>query len=128
MIAATELLTLLATVLMVYFIQHIWYFRNTKMNSKLITRAVIVASLGRVLAIPALLWGQSYGQLYTALCQGFVCLSSLQALKVVSEGNHRTIWALLAVTLGFTAQMMVSNRFHTWLNQGPWKSGIFALF
>ncbi|KAK3783417.1 hypothetical protein RRG08_033678 [Elysia crispata] len=117
-IAASELLTLLSAVLVVFFIKHMWHQRDTGMNSELITRAVIVASLGRVLAIPALLWGQSYGQLYVTLCEGFVCLSSLQALRVVSEGSFRTIWAVVAVTLGFTAQLIVSSTLHAWLDQG----------
>ncbi|GFS06987.1 protein ARV1-like [Elysia marginata] len=115
-IAASELLTLLATVLVVFFIKRVLHHRHISINSKLITRAVIVANLGRVLAIPALLWGQSYGQLYSVLCQGYVCLSSVQALRVVSEGNHGTLWAVLAVTLGFTTQFVVSNFLHTWLD------------
>lgn len=112
-IAALELLALLTSVLFVFFIKHIWHHGHVRMDSKPITRAVVVASLGRLLVIPALLWGQAYGQPYSVLCQGLVCLSSLQALRVVSEGSHRTAWALVAVTLGFTFQITVSNFLHT---------------
>ncbi|CAL1544291.1 unnamed protein product [Lymnaea stagnalis] len=115
-IAATELLVLTVVVLSVYALKHFCTQGDLKhFSPSLIFKAVIIASLGHVLAIPALLWGQLYRNVYIHLTQGFVCLSTIQALRVVNQRKYNTFWAVLAVIFGFSAQMVVSSKMHYWL-------------
>lgn len=115
-IAATELLVLTVVVLSMYALKNIFMQRNLKSFSpSLIFKAVIIASLGHVLAIPALLWGQLYRNVYILLTHGFVWLSTIQALRVLNQDKGNTIWAVISVIVGFSAQRFVSSKMHYWL-------------
>uniref|UniRef100_A0A0B7AB26 Protein ARV n=1 Tax=Arion vulgaris TaxID=1028688 RepID=A0A0B7AB26_9EUPU len=108
-VAATELIMLLVSVLTTDALKNLWQHRNLKsMSTHQITKAVIIANMWHILAIPALLWGQVYSNLYLWLSHGFVCISTFQALRVVTqEDNH--FWVAVCVGVGFAAQMLVSG-------------------
>ncbi|XP_005101724.1 protein ARV1 [Aplysia californica] len=115
-VAASELLALLLSVQAVLFLRSLLQGGSVGLIwSQLITKAVIVASLGRVLAVPALLWGRSFSTAFVWLCDGFVFLSTLQALRVVlSAGKYKTLWTAVAVAVGFLAQWRLSEVMRAW--------------
>ncbi|XP_055880323.1 protein ARV1-like isoform X1 [Biomphalaria glabrata] len=115
-IAAVELFVLIGAVLVIYGTRDLFQNKTIKpFSTSLLMKAVICASFGRVLAIPALLWGDVYRHLYMILCQVFVFLSTMQALKAVDPGPHKTFFALLAVSLGFSVQLSASSYLYLWL-------------
>ncbi|XP_059159672.1 protein ARV1-like [Physella acuta] len=116
-IAAAELCIFMAFVVLMFAVQSLWETRSLQsLSIPLLSKAVILASMGRMLVIPVLLWDQSYSYVYGLLCQGFVCLSTLQALRVVNQGQRKTFWSLLAVIFGCLSQHQISHRLHEWFD------------
>ncbi|BFZ12336.1 hypothetical protein BsWGS_15375 [Bradybaena similaris] len=115
-IAVAELLVLLTVVLAVYGLRSYWRHRRLNaFRTQPFTKAVIVASLWHMLAIPALLWGQVYSSIYLWLSQAFVYISTFQALKVVTQDDsNSSLWAAVSVAIGFTAQMLVPGVISEW--------------
>ncbi|KAH9500949.1 sterol homeostasis protein [Bulinus truncatus] len=115
-IAAIELFVLLGSVLFIYTLKSFIERKTLKpCSTDLVIKAVIFASFARVLYIPALLWGDLYSKFYMILCQAFVCLSTIQALRVIDYGKHSTVYAVIAVSLGFPAQYFSSSLMSSWL-------------
>ena len=46
-----------------------------------VLRAIVVSSMGRLLVVPALIWGESYSSVGVALTHLFVASSNVQALR-----------------------------------------------
>ena len=118
-VAASELLALLISVHAVLLLRNLVEKHKTSSSQIFLTnKAIIVASLGRVLAVPALLWGQSLSYLYVWISHGFVFLSTWQALRVVvCEGRRTMLWTTVAVLVGFITQTAISHALHSWIEK-----------
>ncbi|XP_053395885.1 protein ARV1-like [Mercenaria mercenaria] len=55
---------------------------------------LMLSSLGKVLVLPAVLWGLNYSVLYTWLCTLFTIAANIQAVRVLCP-----MWNVLAVTV-----------------------------
>ena len=53
-----------------------------------VLRAVVVSSTGRLLVVPALIWGESYSAVGVALTHLFVASSNVQALRGGLKRQH----------------------------------------
>ena len=53
-----------------------------------VLRAVVVSSTGRLLVVPALIWGESYSAVGVALTHLFVASSNVQALRGGLKRHH----------------------------------------
>ncbi|XP_050406161.1 protein ARV1 [Patella vulgata] len=84
--------------------------RKKESNSSrktLLIRSIIISNCGKILVIPAILWGQTYGIIYLRLSQLFVLLSNIQALRVATNLEFGLIQLLFIVGLGTLCHNMV---------------------
>ncbi|KAK7103542.1 protein ARV1-like [Littorina saxatilis] len=79
-----------------------------------IVRALVISSLGRLLIVPALIWGASYSALGVALAHFFVASSNVQALRVVSKRTG-LLQAAAVVMLGYGIQALIVAYFREWI-------------
>ncbi|PVD25752.1 hypothetical protein C0Q70_13412 [Pomacea canaliculata] len=78
-------------------------FGNIKtFKPKDVIQAVIVSSMGRLLVIPALIWGQTYSTIGVILTRLFVFFSNVQALHVICKdiGVQETVLTVAFSYLG----------------------------
>jgi len=125
LVAASELLSLLIAVHGILLLRSFIQYKQLRLtDAGLATKAIVIASLGRLLTVPALLWGLHLAPSLAWLCYAGVFLSTARALKVVlDKGPHSAVWTIVAVAAGFVAQTLVSKELTAWLNGADFFSG-----
>ncbi|KAI0213628.1 Protein ARV1 [Lamellibrachia satsuma] len=56
---------------------------HNKVSTSLLVWSLVVSSFGKLLAIPAILWGQTHSAIYMILANVFIFTSNVSALKVL---------------------------------------------
>ena len=84
---------------------------TTRTSSGDVLKSWVVSNFGKLLAIPAILWGQSSSAIYLALSALFVFTSNVQAIKVICELDRFV--SLLIVGISWTVQHLISYLIHT---------------
>jgi len=83
--------------------------------SLLIHRALVMSSFGKLLAIPAVIWGQTHSSIYLLLARAFVVTSNISAIQTVRETGSKQSSTVLIVVAGHTAQYLVGLCITDWL-------------
>ncbi|XP_021362558.1 protein ARV1-like isoform X2 [Mizuhopecten yessoensis] len=81
-------------------------------------RGVLLSNFGKILVIPAVLWGTNYSLIYVSLSRMFVCAANIQAIRVLSPGCHVST-CIMSVVLGHVVAMLSSIWIQNILSQVP---------
>ncbi|XP_076442494.1 protein ARV1-like [Babylonia areolata] len=101
LLSAAESLVFFWTVIVLLAGKHFCRDRNLKnFECEAVLRALTLSSMGRLVMVGALVWGESYSAVGLALTRLFVAASNVQALRVVSKGTS-LLQAGLAVLAGY---------------------------
>lgn len=107
LVSAAESLILFTVVLVLLAARHKMTFGNLQQfEHRAILRALVMSSVGRLLVVPALVWGDAYSSLGVALTRVFVAASNVQALTVVCR-DIGLCSAILVIGMGYTVQHCV---------------------
>ncbi|ELU15651.1 hypothetical protein CAPTEDRAFT_92876 [Capitella teleta] len=98
-------------VLCVLLLTYITFYFTTQVKTPamLIINALIVSSSGKLLAILAMVWGQTHSLQYLLLTKCFVFTSNVTAFKVVSQSNR--LQAIIVIGLSQVMQTCASDCF-----------------
>jgi len=77
--------------------------------SLLVHRALVMSSFGKLLAIPAVIWGQTHSSIYLLLARAFVLTSNISAVQTVRAADSRQSSAVIIVIVAHTAQYLVGQ-------------------
>ncbi|KAL2081895.1 hypothetical protein ACEWY4_021713 [Coilia grayii] len=84
--------------------------RGRTLDTRLLLKALLLSSYGKVLLIPAVIWEHDYSPLCLSLIKIFVLTSNTQAVRVIL--NCGRCLSLLAVMTGLSLETCVTLTFH----------------
>lgn len=90
----------------------------SKASVVLIHRVLVVSSFGKLLAIPVIIWGQTFGDLYLPLTKVLTFTSNLTAIKVVYKTNQIVMFCILL--LGHAGQHLAGETMMSFLYGWRW--------
>ncbi|CAH1792995.1 unnamed protein product [Owenia fusiformis] len=80
--------------------------QNFNVRFKYLIHGLIVSNFGKLLVVPAVIWGQSNSALYMWLTRLFTFTSNMQAIKVMLGCSH--IWAFVVILNGCIGSLAVN--------------------
>ncbi|KAK7505469.1 hypothetical protein BaRGS_00003214 [Batillaria attramentaria] len=84
LVSAAESLILFGIIMTLLFARHIIIFgKRHKFELEAILKAMIISSMGRLLVVPALVWGETYSSLGVVLTRLFTGASNVQVLRAL---------------------------------------------
>jgi len=67
--------------------------------AKLVHRVLIISSFGKLLAIPAVIWGQTHSSIYLSLAKVFVLTSNISAIATfLNQMDYRSSFLIVVIT------------------------------
>ncbi|KAL8614706.1 hypothetical protein ACOMHN_057376 [Nucella lapillus] len=97
LLSAAESLVFFCTVIGLLAGKHLLRNKNLKhFQCEAVVKALSVSSMGRLLVVPALIWGESYSALGVALTHLFVASSNMQALRVIWGESYSALGVALS--------------------------------
>ncbi|XP_033735215.1 protein ARV1-like [Pecten maximus] len=78
---------------------------------------ILLSNFGKILVIPAVLWGTNYSLIYVSLSRVFVCAANIQAIRVLSPSCHISI-CITSVILGHVVATVTSIWIQNMFSQG----------
>ncbi|XP_060079535.1 protein ARV1-like [Ylistrum balloti] len=85
-------------------------------RSEELMRGVLLSNFGKILVIPAVLWGKNYSHIYVRLSHLFVCAANIQAIRVLSPSCNIST-CILSVVFGHLVAMGTSIWIQTLFSQ-----------
>ncbi|KAM4633343.1 protein ARV1 [Polymixia lowei] len=83
--------------------------QDSKLEFKLLLRALLLSCYGKVLLIPAVIWEHDYSPFCLGLIKLFVLTSNSQAVRVILNSSRRL--SLMAVCVGLLSETCVAQAF-----------------
>lgn len=109
LLAFIELIvTVMVIVAVGYFIDHVHDINDNKISTMEKVRGLLLSNFGKILVLPAILWGSDYSYINLMLSHLFVFASNVQALRVMCPGWKYLIYIFL-VGIGHSVAMITTR-------------------
>lgn len=106
-LALIEWLIFVASVLLFTLVMNRFAAVNSDLSMLAVIEGLIISSFGKLLALPAMVWGQTHSPQYLLLTKVFIFTSNVTAFKVVSRTNRFV--AIVIIGSALIVQNVVGN-------------------